>query len=165
MLNQHQNALVSLLLGSFPTFQSGDAAAALAAYEVVLGNSDERDHQPAVMALIAGEYAGHTGHFAPTAPELAGAIREQRNKRLDREQRNTPALPPPPEPDIPDAERERVKAGFANLIASLSSKLRTEDAEIERRYRERLQRTNQVFDRQRERARGYSVGDPEAEAI
>lgn len=164
MLTPRQNALISLLLGSFPVFQSGDATAALAAYEVVLANADERDVEPGIAALVDGRYAGHSGHYAPTAPELAGAIREARDRRLDRERQDRLALAPPPEPEIPQEERERVKAGFAALLADLSSRMRTEDAEAEHRYRARLRRTNEAFDRELIAARGYTVGDADGEA-
>ena len=68
MMTDHQTALCSLLLGSFPTFSSGDAEAALAAYEIVMSNAAEQDLQPGFMILINGEYPGHDGRFAPTAP-------------------------------------------------------------------------------------------------
>lgn len=83
MMNQHQTALFSLLLGSFPNFQSGDGEAALAAYEIVISRSEVCDVEAGVMSLINGGYPGHDGRFAPTAPQLAGAIRAKRDERLD----------------------------------------------------------------------------------
>jgi hypothetical protein len=171
MMDQHQQALVSLLLGSFPNFQSGDAEAALAAYEIVLSQADERDLQPGVMMLINGEVAGHDGRFAPTAPQLAKAIRQAMNKRVDEENARRAALPAPDDEwvDDPPEVKARNKARLDQLAADLAATLRTEEAETERKRLELGNRTNARFAPsfdQRDMARrlGFSVGDPDAEA-
>lgn len=162
MMNDHQTALVSLLLGSFPNFQSGDGEAALAAYEIVLSSADERDLQPGVMMLINGEVAGHDGRFAPTAPQLAKAIRQAMNKRVDAENARRKQLPPPEDEWIDDAPevKARNKAKFDALAASLASSMRTDEAENIRKRRALMERTNARFDP----PLGYSVGDADAEA-
>lgn len=175
MMNDHQTALVSLLLGSFPNFQSGDGEAALAAYEIVLSEADGRDLHPGVMILINGELPGHDGRFAPTAPQLARAIRFARDKRLDREIAARKALPPPADDWVDDAPevKARNKAKLEELAASLASDLRTDDAENARRIQQVRSNTNLRFDPSRDpdamsRRLGfggtqYSVGDPDAE--
>lgn len=162
MMNDHQTALVSLLLGSFPNFQSGDGEAALAAYDIVLSSADRRDLQPGVMMLINGEVAGHDGRFAPTAPQLARAIRQAMNKRVDEENARRAKLPPPEDDWIDDAPevKARNKAKFDELAASLGSAFRTDDAERAQRLRSLQERTNARFDPE---ALSYSVGDPDAE--
>lgn len=140
MMNQHQTALISLLLGSFPTFQSGDGEAALAAYEVVISQADERDVHPGVMAIINGEFVGHDGRFAPTAPQLAGAIRAARDKRLESESRTRRFLAPPQEPEISPEERERVNVKFDALVANIAHDRAADDAERDKRSKERGER-------------------------
>lgn len=147
MMNDHQTALVSLLLGSFPNFQSGDGEAALAAYEIVLSSADERDLQPGVMMLINGEVAGHDGRFAPTAPQLAKAIRQAMHKRVDDENARRAALPPPEDEwvDDPPQVKVRNKAKFDELAASLASSMRTEEAENDRKRQQLGNKTNARF--------------------
>lgn len=147
MMTSHQQALVSLLLGSFPNFQSGDGEAALAAYELVLSKADERDLQPGVMMLINGEVLGHDGRFAPTAPQLARAIRQAMNKRVDAENARRAALPPPEDEwvdDSPDV-KARNKAKLDELAATLASSMRTEEAENDRRRQQIHNKTNARF--------------------
>lgn len=118
MLSPHQNALVSLLLGSFPS-STGDAGAALAAYEIVLSGADERDTQPGIMSIIEGTFPGHDGRFAPTSAQLASAIRAARDVRLESERRDNlrrPQLPAPTIEHTPD-ERARVAQMTADLVA------------------------------------------------
>lgn len=158
MMDQHQQALVSLLLGSFPNFQSGDGEAALAAYEIVLSAADERDLQPGVMMLINGEVQGHDGRFAPTAPQLAKAIRQAMHKRVDTENARRAALPPPNDDWVDDAPevKERNKARLEALAADLAKAMDMDFAGL----RDLQRRTNERFDPQ---PVGYSVGDSEAE--
>ena len=176
MMTSHQQALVSLLLGSFPNFQSGDGEAALAAYEIVLTASDERDLQPGVMMLINGEVAGHDGRFAPTAPQLAKAIRQAMNKRVDEENARRAALPPPEDEWVDDTPeiKARNKARLDQLAADLAATLRTEEAETERQRQQLHAKTNMRFDPATDeaslsarlgigRAR-FTVGDADAEA-
>lgn len=174
MMNDHQAALVSLLLGSFPNFQSGDGEAALAAYEIVLAEADTRDLQPGVMILINGELAGHDGRFAPTAPQLARAIRTARDKRLDREAVDRAALPAPADDWVDDAPdvKARNKARLDDLAKSLAADLRTEDAERDRARLQLATKTNQRFAppmdpnamaRRLGMGTRYYVGDPEGD--
>lgn len=163
-MTPNQERLVSLLLGSFPTFQSGDAEAALAAYALVIRNADERDVEPGVMILINGEYPGHDGRFAPTAPQLASGIRIARDRRLESERFRRLALPPPAEPEVSAEERERVKAGFERLVADMAAKARTDDAVADQRYRDRLRQTNAAMAPDMTEAAmlkrlGYTVGN------
>lgn len=174
MMNDHQAALVSLLLGSFPNFQSGDGEAALAAYEIVLSEADPRDMQPGVMILINGELPGHDGRFAPTAPQLARAIRTARDKRLDHEAEERARLPKPDDEwvdDSPDV-KARNKARLDELAANLAKSMRTDEAEEERKRKELANRTNQRFapsmdPHEISRRLGvgvrYYVGEPDAE--
>lgn len=173
MMNDHQTALVSLLLGSFPNFQSGDADAALAAYEIVMSEVDDRDLQPGVMILLNGEYSGHDGRFAPTAPQFATAIRMARDKRLDSEVRVRPKALPEPELEISPEQRAKGKAILDQLAADLGAKMRTDEAEQDRRRNERVGRVNARFmpdmsqDAMSRRlgigSTGYTTGDPDAE--
>lgn len=168
MMNQHQTALTSLLLGSFPTFQSGDGAAALGAYEWVFSQADERDWQPGISILINGEYPGHDGRFAPTAPQLATAIRMARDKRLETERRHQLRIAPPEVVEISEEEQARVKAGFDKLIADLSSKLQTQDASAERRRKAIFAKTNARFMPDMDpsavaRRLGFSTGDADGD--
>ena len=93
---------MSLLLGTFPNFQSGDAEAALTAYAMVITKADPRDVEPGIMMLINGEMPGFDGRFAPTATQLARAIRSCLERRVDAENAARRRLPPPvlddPEP-------------------------------------------------------------------
>lgn len=154
MMNDHQTALVSLLLGSFPNFQSGDGEAALAAYEIVLSAADERDLQPGVMMLINGEVVGHDGRFAPTAPQLAKAIRQAMNKRVDAENARRAALPAPDDEWVDDAPevKARNKARMDQLAADLAAVLRTDEAETERKRQQLHTKTNMRFDPSRDEA-------------
>ncbi|MDB6035989.1 MAG: hypothetical protein JWM16_6327 [Verrucomicrobiales bacterium] len=168
MMTPHQTALTSLLLGSFPTFQSGDGAAALGAYEWVFSQADERDLQPGIAILVNGQYPGHDGRFAPTAPQLATAIRMARDKRLNGERLNQLRLAPPPVEEISEEEQARVKAGFDQLVKDLSAKLQTDDAAADVRRKALFDRTNARFapdmspEAQRKRL-GFDVGDPEGQ--
>lgn len=148
MMNDHQSALCSLLLGSFPSFSSGDAEAALAAYELVMSQADERDLQPGFMILINGLYPGHDGRFAPTAPQLASAIRMARDKRIDSEertQRYTPQLPKPEIEKTPE-QRERARAKMEAFIQSVGAVDAHQNAEQIAAAKERWEKTNARFD-------------------
>ena len=160
MMTEQQERLVSLLLGTFPNFQSGDAEAALTAYAMVIGNADPRDVEPGVMMLINGELPGFDGRFAPTATQLARAIRVSLERRVDAEISARKALPPPADDWVDDAPevKARNKARLDELAASLASSMRSEDAENARRRRSLMERTNARFDPPR-----YTVGDPDAE--
>ena len=147
MMTDRQEALVSLLLGSFPNFASGDGEAALGAYELVLRQSDERDHEPGVMILINGEYPGHDGRFAPTAPQLASAIRMARDKRLDRERDRRPQLAPPDIQHDPESQA-RVRQLMRETIAGLGGSMRSPDAaeELARQAsKERIAKQDAMF--------------------
>lgn len=147
MLNDHQTALVSLLLGSFPNFQSGDGEAALAAYELVLSEADGRDLQPGVMILINGELPGHDGRFAPTAPQLARAIRYARDKRLDREIAARKSLPAPEDTWVDDDPETKAKnrARLDDLAKQLGQAMATEESNTNRLRKDIAAKTNQRF--------------------
>ncbi len=144
---QRQQALVSLLLGTFPNFQSGDAEAALAAYDIVLSKADPRDVEPAIMMLIEGRLPGFDGRFAPTATQLSRAIRVCLEKRVDAEIAARKALPPPPDDwvDDPPEVKARNKARLDKLCADLAAQLQTDDAADEKRKREITNRANAAF--------------------
>ena len=174
MLTPHQEHLVSLLLASFPNFQSGDADAALAAYAIVIGQADPRDIEPGIMLLINGELPGFDGRFAPTAPQLSRAIRLSLEKRVDAEIAARKALPPPADDwvDDPPEVKDRNKARLDQLAVDLSATLRTEEAETDRRRQQLANKTNLRFDPSRDPSdvakrlgigARYYVGDPDAE--
>lgn len=172
MMNDHQTALCSLLLGSFPNFSSGDSEGALGSYALVMAKADERDLEPGVMILINGEYPGHDGRFAPTAPQLATAIRMARDARLESERRTKLSQPRLMAPDIERSpeERARVKARIEAFVADQVTE--AHDPETIKRRNEQWSKTNARFmpDMSPEamherlvRKRGYTVGDPEGE--
>lgn len=123
---------------------------------------ETRDIEAAVSAFITGTAPGVNPNFAPPAPAVAAEVRRQMNLRLDHEARiRKPALPPPDIERTPESQA-RVKARAAELIASLASLSRTDEAAAA--YRDRLNRTNERFDRELIAARGYTVGDRDGEA-
>lgn len=169
MLNQRQTALVSLLLGSFPSFQSGDAEAAFAAYQFVLRDVFDGDLEEGVSMVINGLLPGHDGRFAPTAPQLATAIRMCRDKRLDRERRSNLLLPAPAEKVVSEAERLRVKAKFEALLANVKREEAIDHEQAVEEQRARFRKVNLQFDPPMDdasvmqRLMGYSIGSPESE--
>lgn len=171
MMTDHQTALCSLLLASFPSFSSGDAEAALAAYELVMAQADERDLQPGFMVLINGEYAGHDGRFAPTAPQLATAIRIARDKRLRLEEldrRYTPRLPAPDIEKTPE-QRARARAKMEAFVQSVGAADAELSAEAIASRKDRWDKTNHRFRPPMDdasvarRLLGYEIGSPESE--
>lgn len=177
MMTDHQTALCSLLLGSFPTFSSGDAEAALAAYEIVMSNAAEQDLQPGFMILINGEYPGHDGRFAPTAPQLATAIRMARDKRLEHERIMNVHQARLPKPDIAktDEQRRRVRELAKHAAETIGAvNLDTSEAEMAA-SKARWERVNAYFQPPQDDAsltdrlnlnrdrQGYSIGAPESE--
>lgn len=144
MLTSHQENLVSLLLGTFPNFQSGDAEAALAAYAMVIGKADSRDIEPGIMLLINGELPGFDGRFAPTATQLARAIRVILERRVDAESAARRRLPPPIE--AREEPSEEAKARVRALLATLKTGEDEEDARRAEERRALLRRTNERFD-------------------
>lgn len=175
MMNDRQQALVSLLLATFPNFQSGDAEAAFAAYAIVLEKADPRDIEPGIMALINGEVTGFDGRFAPTATQLARSIRIALERRVDREIAERRALPPPKDDWVEPTpeQRARGKAILSQLSADLAAQMRTDDAEADRRRQELAARMNARFAPPMDRGAisrrlgigaTYSVGDPDADS-
>lgn len=177
MMTDHQTALCSLLLGSFPTFSSGDAEAALAAYEIVMSNAAEQDLQPGFMILINGEYPGHDGRFAPTAPQLATAIRMARDRRLEHERVMNSHQARLPSPDIAKTpeQRMRAKAKLAEFLMSVGKSEVEQNAEQMAASKARWAKVNAHFDPpqdeeslterlnlKRDRL-GYSIGAPESD--
>lgn len=162
MMTEQQERLVSLLLGTFPNFQSGDAEAALTAYSLVITQADPRDVEPGIMMLIRGELPGFDGRFAPTAPQLSRAIRVSLERRVDRENAERRRIPPPME----DREEPTPEAK-ARVRALMEQVERTHgvdhDAE-ERAFRRRdlLRRTNEHFDRQALRPETFNTADDDA---
>ena len=156
MMTEQQERLVSLLLGTFPNFQSGDAEAALAAYALVITGADPRDIEPGIMMLINGELPGFDGRFAPTSTQLARAIRISLERRVDREIAARKALPPPVDDwvDDPPEVKARNKARLDQLAADLASTMDMDKAPL----RDLQRRTNERFD-----PPAYTVGDEDAE--
>lgn len=148
MMTEHQERLISLLLGTFPNFQSGDSEAALTAYAVVITDADPRDVEPGIMRLIKGEMPGFDGRFAPTATQLARSIRMALDHRVDQEIKARKALPPPedawkePTPE----QRARGRAILANLQKTLSAQQEADDAANEQARKAIFARTNARFD-------------------
>lgn len=180
MMTDHQTNLVSLLLGSFPTFQSGDGEAALGAYELVMRQHDARDLEPGVLILINGECPGHDGRFAPTAPQLATAIRMARDKRLRYESlQQKPALPAPDVQHDPESQA-RVRSMMEETLSGLGGSMRSPDAaeeEARRTAKEKAARHDAFFaeefvpsgggvgriSRSLAKKLGYGVGVPESD--
>lgn len=170
MLTQRQTALVSLLLGSFPSFQSGDAEAAFAAYQFVIRDMDDRDLEGGVSMIVNGLLPGHDMRFAPTAPQLATACRISRDRRLESEQRSNLRLaPPPPVVEVSEEERARVKAKFEALLANVKRDKELAEEEQLEAARARARKVNLRFDPPQDdasimhRLLGYSIGVPESE--
>lgn len=157
MMTEQQERLVSLLLGTFPNFQSGDAEAALAAYALVITGADPRDVEPGITMLINGELPGFDGRFAPTSTQLARAIRVCLERRVDAEIAARKALPPPVDDwvDDPPEIKARNKARLDELAASLASTMDMGRAPL----RDLQRRTNERFD-----PPAYEVGDPDADS-
>lgn len=147
MITIQQENLISLLLASFPNFQSGDADAALAAYGIVIEQADARDVEPGIMMLINGQLPGFDGRFAPTSAQLARAIRISLERRVDAENAQRAALPPPKDDWVepPPEVKARNKAKLDALVESLGKTLRTEDAENDRKAKELTARVNARF--------------------
>lgn len=159
MMTDHQERLVSLLLGTFPNFQSGDAEAALTAYALVITGADPRDVEPGIMMLINGQLPGFDGRFAPTSAQLARAIRISLERRVDRENAERRALPSPVDDFVQDPPevRARNKARLDALREKLAS-----DADMngDKNILKDLQRrTNERFD-----PVTYTAGDDDGEA-
>jgi len=177
MMTDHQTALCSLLLGSFPSFLSGDDDAALKAYEVVMSTADERDLQPGFMILINGEYPGHDGRFAPTAPQLASAIRMARDRRLEHERVMNAHQPRLPAPDIAKTPEQRMRARvkLAEFLQSVGKAETEQNAEQLAASKARWAKVNAHFDPPQDEAslterlnlkrdaRGFDIGSPESD--
>jgi hypothetical protein len=171
MMTDHQTALCSLLLGSFPTFSSGDAEAALTAYELVMAQADERDLQPGVMLLINGEYPGHDGRFAPTAPQLASALRMARDRRLEHERIMNVHQARLPAPDIQHSpeSQQRVRELTERAAERIGAVDAHNSAEATAAGKDRWEKTNARFqppmddDSVMRRLMGYSTGSPESD--
>lgn len=147
MMTDYQTALCSLLLGSFPSFLSGDDQAALSAYEIVMSSAAEQDLRPGVMILINGEYPGHDGRFAPTAPQLASAIRMARDRRIEHERIMRPQqarLPPPDIGKTPE-QRERARAKMEEFVRSVGGADAEQSAEAIAASKARWERVNAHF--------------------
>lgn len=147
MITQHQEHLISLLLASFPNFQSGDSDAALASYALVIEPNDPRDVQAGIRMIIAGELPGFDGRFAPTATQLARAIRLALEKRVDAENAQRRRLPPPADEWVEPTpeQKERVKTLLLNLAKDLRADQTEQEAEDERKRLAQLRRTNARF--------------------
>lgn len=133
-LTTHQEQLISLLLASFPAFQSGDAEAAVAAYALVIADAMPQDVEPGIRILLNGQYPGHDGRFAPSAPILASAIRMAMERRIDRERMARKPMLPPPDIEKTDESRERVRKMTEQVVKQLGEAMLTDDAaDIKRR--------------------------------
>jgi hypothetical protein len=153
-----------MLLATFPSFQTGDAEAALTAYQLVIAKEDQRDLQDGVMLIIDSRLPGHDGRFAPTAPQLARAIRICRDKRIEAETKQAKLLTgaSPSDDWLPnEAQRARGRQVLEKLSASLTAQLEADqEAPPERvafENEERRQRWQKINDRFRP--------DPSPEAL
>lgn len=165
-------ALISLLLGSFPNFQSGDSEAALLAYQYVLKDAELSDIEAGVSKLINGEYPGHDGRFAPTAPQLATVIRMAREDRERHEKRMQYRLAPPPPDEISEDERARVaekmkalrlekKKAITEWTADEVVAVRTYFAKVNEHFAPDM--SDEAIAERLGLIRGYSVGDTEGQ--
>jgi hypothetical protein len=133
-------------------------------------SADECDLDPGVMILINGQYPGHDGRFAPTAPQLATAIRMARDKRLEHERRerlNQPRLAPPDVVSTPE-ERARAKTKLDHFLQNVGDRMRTDDATITKSRNHVLAKTNARFapDMSDDAVANrllFSVGDPDGD--
>jgi hypothetical protein len=161
--------LLKLLFSTFPPLPSDDTDAQLAAYSIAINGHDMRDIEGAVRNFLAGAAPGHNPAFLPSAPLLGSEVRRVMNLRLDSEARDRarrPALPPPLIEHTPESQA-RVKAKAAELIASLASLSRTDDAA--KIKADRWAKTNDRFhpdmDQEAMRQRlGFTVGDQDEDA-
>lgn len=161
---------IKRLLGVYPPLNTADAEQTVRNYLLAVDDYTAADVEAAVNTFIKGSAPGVNPSFLPPPPAVGAECRRQMNLRLDAEARERLARPKLPKPDYqrsPD-EEARVKDGFDALIANLSSKVRTEDAEATARNKAVLDRTNQRFapDMSDEavhqrlgRRLSYSVGD------
>lgn len=154
MMTDIQERLLSTLLATFPTFQTGDAEAALTAYQLVITKEDERDLRDGVLLIIDSRLPGHDGRFAPTAPQLARAIRTCRDKRLEAEAKQAKRLAPGGEAsdDWLPSEAQRIKGQkvLATLSASLTAQLKAEPSAPPER---------EAFENEEQRQRWAKIND------
>lgn len=129
-MNQNQQTIAAAFDRLFRTYPQSDRGAdadllvtqrmerakvyfeAVAPYEL-------QDVMQAIENFITGNVPGCNAAFAPPAPHVAAECRRVMNLRLNHEKLTRKPLPPPADREIPDDERERVKAKFAKLKASL----------------------------------------------
>ena len=162
MLNPKQNAMIGLLLSSFPNFQSGDAESALTAYELAVSDYTGEDMADAVKAFIQGRVPGHNMAFAPTAPQLASACRRAMDARLDDMRRHRSAVLQIEARDEADTPKNaEMRARVAAMVASAVKNLTIRDAAVEEDEAARAS----YLKRHDDRFHGvsYTVGDADAD--
>lgn len=152
------------LLGSWPSQATGDGEEQLRSYLLAAEDYPAGDVEAACTALIKGVAPGVNPNFLPPPAAFGAECRRQLNLRLDHEARNKPKHTALPAPEISEAERERVKAGFAALVADLGANLQTDDAAAVARRKALLSKGNARFapDMSEDaiaRRLGFSVGD------
>jgi hypothetical protein len=162
------------ILALWPSQAGDDGEDLLRGYLLAVDDYPADDVERGVDQLVKGTAPGINPSFRPKPSEVGAECRRQLNLRLDavaREKLYRPALPKPDYVRSPD-EEARVKAGFDELIASLSVSVRTEDAAATARNKAMLDKANRYFapDMSEEAIharlgrRRYSVGDPHEDA-
>jgi hypothetical protein len=117
------------------------------------------------------DFPNYDGRFAPTAKQLATAIRMARDNRIDSERRSALRLPPPPEKVVSQEERASVKARYEALMATTLEREKIENEERLAAARVKFAKVNEYFDGDlpmddasiMQRLMGYSVGAPESD--
>lgn len=156
----------------WPSQAGEDGEELLRGYLLAVDDYPADDVERAVDQLVKGTAPGINPSFRPKPSETGAECRRQMNLRLDRECDHRPKLPKPDYQRSPE-EEERVKAKFNELLSSLKSKVRTEDAAATVRNKAILERTNKRFDPDMSdeaiherlgRRLSYSVGDSDGDA-
>ena len=163
---------ITRLLASWPS-ANGEGAEQLRSYLLAVEDYPPGDVEAGINSLIKGNAPGVNPNFLPPPAVVGGECRRMMNLRLESERRNKlrqPALPPP-DVEIGPEERARVKAKIDAFLADQAVEP-TDQAAVKRRN-DQWARTNARFapdmtnDAMMERLirkRGYSAGDPEADA-
>lgn len=182
-MNQNTDHLKHLLAVLFSTFPAPPGAAtpdgfqrAMEAYAVALDDYDAGDVQEGLRRIIAGEWPEHDGRYAPTAPQIARAVKQAAADRGQSDQRQASVVQQLTHRERDEEfqasktpeSRARVKAMADKLIADLAQQSLTDDAKAAHRKREAWAKVNARFAPKDEaehiRRLGYSVGDPDGDS-
>lgn len=134
--------IINRLLASFPSTSGGQGDDALDGY--LIGTRDVPTDFLAIAAqrFLAGSVPGQNMTFPPSPAQLANEARSHWYKHLDSVREERVRLAPPKAEDrvIPDDERARGMEAFERMKANLGSSMRTEEAERDKRSKERGER-------------------------